>query len=624
MSDNLDTTVKKLYENLNKWRKSKHEVVEELKDLADNLDIHFKKISKAKVLGSVTSIGGGIMAGIGFGLSFATFGASLGLTLAGSIIAGAGGVTVGGSMITDAVLSGIHRKSAQEILDEYNKLVETIKKECIQIGDLLKEEDLKMEHCKHWIAFWKTLISAAHTDEVLAAGARTGTTAFKALGTTAARAGHVVEGVRVSKPSMASNTSLCVICDLRHFTSSSTHWCAECEEALCTNCKDHHNLSKASRGHEIIPISEYNNLPSTIVNIDLYCTYYNEKYVQYCVEHECPTCYKCIKEHGNCSELKVLEGLAGGVKIFRGFSRYGSKRRKYNGNREHEEACFRYKSILVYERNPKKVTKHEKSILSIVEDKQIERVDIECTIDAMMKDFLTYTTKFGSIHVKNHPSDLIEIVRKIDGQTQILEVEKGQSVNNIKLNFNQKLETSCDEIRGCGVTVSGGFFFTDYHNIGEKLVVLSADGMPEETIHLSEQYSSFDLVCIDDDTVAVTTGDSYIDTEKGLLIVDLTIGNVITAVDLPSIPYGITFDGKSIILCCEGEDLQMILYRDLTISTIPNTLMSECSYLVTHADKIFYTHASDNRVSCCLYSGEPVWVFKNEKSLKEPTRNYRR
>ncbi|CAC5389889.1 unnamed protein product [Mytilus coruscus] len=497
---------------------------------------------------------------------------------------------------------------------------------------------------------------------------------------------------------MDSNASQCVICDLRHLTSSSKHWCAECEEALCTNCTDHHNLSKASRGHEIIPISEYNNLPSTIVNIDLYCTYHNEKYVQYCVEHECPTCYKCIKEHGNCSELKVLEGLAGGVKFSEDFRDMEQSVENIMGNihriREDKkynielvnhkkqliveevtllrtkikqkldklqnelmtgldkivtQCCITIESILSTLNNQdneilhckteientkkhasdikaflcmreiqKKVTKHEKSILSIVEDKQIERVDIECTIDAMMKDFLTYTTKFGSIHVKNHPSDLIEIVRKIDGQTQILEVEKGQSVNNIKLNFNQKLETSCDEIRGCGVTVSGGFLFTDYHNIGEKLVVLSADGMHEETIHLSEQYSSFDLVCIDDDTVAVTTGDSYIDTEKGLLIVDLTIGNVITAVDLPSIPYGITFDGKSIILCCEGEDLQMISYRDLTISTIPNTLMAECSYLATHADKIFYTHASDNRVSCCLYSGEPVWVFKNERVLKNP------
>lgn len=32
----------------------------------------------------------------------------------------------------------------------------------------------------------------------------------------------------------------------------------------------------------------------------------------------------------------------------------------------------------------------------------------------------------------------------------------------------------------------------------------------------------------------------------------------------------------------------------------------------------FYTHANENRVSCCLYSGEPVWEFKNETVLKNP------
>lgn len=34
----------------------------------------------------------------------------------------------------------------------------------------------------------------------------------------------------------------------------------------------------------------------------------------------------------------------------------------------------------------KRVTKHEKIILSIVEDKQIERIDIVCTIDALFSD----------------------------------------------------------------------------------------------------------------------------------------------------------------------------------------------------------------------------------------------
>ncbi|CAC5423575.1 unnamed protein product [Mytilus coruscus] len=113
---------------------------------------------------------------------------------------------------------------------------------------------------------------------------------------------------------MATNASLCALCDLRHLMTPSTHWSPECEEALCINCNEHHSLSKSSRNHQVIPISEYIDLPSCIANIDLFCTYHNEKYIQYCVKHECTIFYKCIKEHGKCSELILLEELTHEVK----------------------------------------------------------------------------------------------------------------------------------------------------------------------------------------------------------------------------------------------------------------------------------------------------------------------
>jgi hypothetical protein len=58
-------------------------LVVELEELANNLDEHFKKISKAKVGGAAGAIVGGILGIAGFGLSFVTFGASLGLSIVG-------------------------------------------------------------------------------------------------------------------------------------------------------------------------------------------------------------------------------------------------------------------------------------------------------------------------------------------------------------------------------------------------------------------------------------------------------------------------------------------------------------------------------------------------------------
>lgn len=72
-------------ECLLEWIALCSQVVIQLNSLADNLDEHFQKIAKAKIGGSAAGIVGGVMAIVGFGLSFVTFGASLGLSIAGIV-----------------------------------------------------------------------------------------------------------------------------------------------------------------------------------------------------------------------------------------------------------------------------------------------------------------------------------------------------------------------------------------------------------------------------------------------------------------------------------------------------------------------------------------------------------
>ncbi|CAC5399372.1 unnamed protein product [Mytilus coruscus] len=53
---------------------------------------------------------------------------------------------------------------------------------------------------------------------------------------------------------MATSTTLCSPCSVRHITKPSTYWCSECEEAICDDCQEHHKVLKATRSHELIPI----------------------------------------------------------------------------------------------------------------------------------------------------------------------------------------------------------------------------------------------------------------------------------------------------------------------------------------------------------------------------------
>ncbi|CAC5401312.1 unnamed protein product [Mytilus coruscus] len=72
---------------------------------------------------------------------------------------------------------------------------------------------------------------------------------------------------------------------------------------------------------------------------------------------------------------------------------------------------------------------------------------------------------------------------------------------------------------------------------------------------------------------------------------------------------------KVIAINNADKDIHVISCTDYSVTTIPNTVLPEFSYVSTHADKIFFTNPNKNTVSCCLYSGTQVWEFKDENVL---------
>ncbi|CAC5397256.1 unnamed protein product [Mytilus coruscus] len=109
---------------------------------------------------------------------------------------------------------------------------------------------------------------------------------------------------------MATSSPSCGACDLRHITKPSIVWCTECDEGLCTECQEHHSLSKASRRHNVIPTVEYQKLPTDVLKISPYCIKHDEKFQIYCRKHECPCCSKCVVEsHIVCQDVVNLDDV---------------------------------------------------------------------------------------------------------------------------------------------------------------------------------------------------------------------------------------------------------------------------------------------------------------------------
>ncbi|CAC5389030.1 unnamed protein product [Mytilus coruscus] len=114
---------------------------------------------------------------------------------------------------------------------------------------------------------------------------------------------------------MSRKLTVCGVCEYRNINKPSVVWCSKCDKGLCGKCKAHHSASKAPRDHSIVPISEYQKLPTNLLEITQTCPIHNEKYQIFCKKHDSPCCRRCVVEtHDNCKELNAIDDVIRNVK----------------------------------------------------------------------------------------------------------------------------------------------------------------------------------------------------------------------------------------------------------------------------------------------------------------------
>jgi len=109
-----------------------------------------------------------------------------------------------------------------------------------------------------------------------------------------------------------SNNILCGICEGQHITKYADQWCSECDEGLCSDCENHHKISKSSSHHGVITIENHHKLPSSISKISNHCQYHDIKYIIFCQFHDKQCCPDCISQNH-----KIALGFCQSVKLFK-------------------------------------------------------------------------------------------------------------------------------------------------------------------------------------------------------------------------------------------------------------------------------------------------------------------
>ena len=251
-----------------------------------------------------------------------------------------------------------------------------------------------------------------------------------------------------------------------------------------------------------------------------------------------------------------------------------------------------------------KVTEHERFIQSLPDDQKFAQINITCSIDTKIQDILTSVKSFASVGVKTGRSS-VSLVRNKNKQAQIL------TINDKSLKLKRKVKIGGRFVRGCCVTTTGFMLFTLHNN--NQFIIVYGDG----SIKNVPVSNCFDVVCIDDNTAAFTTGN--VPSAPGINIVNIAGLSITKFVPLPGNTYGITYYNDSLICCVEDKNVHVLsCSEDFRISTIPNTTTLLFSYVVAFAGKLIYTNRTQNNITCCLFNGTPVWQFKNEDILRKP------
>ena len=103
-------------------------------------------------------------------------------------------------------------------------------------------------------------------------------------------------------------TRRCKPCLRLNKTTQATHWCSECQEAMCTNCVETHGSIQLSNRHHVSDIGELDT-NGDLVSKKLKCAEHpKEDVVRFCMEHQQACCSRCkASAHAQCTSFLPLE-----------------------------------------------------------------------------------------------------------------------------------------------------------------------------------------------------------------------------------------------------------------------------------------------------------------------------
>lgn len=152
------------------------------------------------------------------------------------------------------------------------------------------------------------------------------------------------------------------------------------------------------------------------------------------------------------------------------------------------------------------------------------------------------------------------------------------------------------------IKVDNALVFTDWSH--SQLISCNSNGTDIRHIPLS--YKPCYMTAVDSSTVAVSCSH-----DRCILIVDISIGSVISTIKTSGKCYGVSYDGNNLYAVIGRDKIHVI---DLTDKVIIRTihLPSKSTIDITvHRDRLVWIYMTS--VHCRSLDGRLMWKFKNHK-----------
>ena len=91
-----------------------------------------------------------------------------------------------------------------------------------------------------------------------------------------------------------------------------------------------------------------------------------------------------------------------------------------------------------------------------------------------------------------------------------------------------------------------------------------------------------------------------------------------TTISMDTYILGIAVRGRTIYYCARNKGLRMLNLSYRSVSDIISSDMSGVLFVATSDDKLYYTNANTNTVTCCDLHGTTQWEFKDTCVLQVP------